>query len=403
MGKLRSESVENKLETLLQELGKRAWKGPLNQSDISAILKCGRRVANAVTNAAQTQGLLSTHAYGFVLSSRGQNKVNESLRGRDRGGNRPRSALNFFSAGNANLEMQPGNDTCNSRFDLETADTTQEAKPGNADRVIPGSNSRFSETNFFVDERLMRSVGVEHSEHELHGASHRSPSSQSDQGDHFKHRDPSITRARARSKSRAKKTSKLAEKKARALAAIKAKKQGDPEHAKALAMARAFEAQVQVYKHQPHLKLFQTLSTQMRSKMLAACRIADAAGVDYETYVKAQFYCFDKWFSRCPKPHEISTEKSKERLQIYTADVNQGAVPADRETVGREMPLPVIPREVKDAQAERTLRTMMRQWGATEEEILRQFATGPTKYSYFDRDWLSRNTTYQQLKAAGEV
>ena len=91
MGNLRPEFVEETLASLLQAFGTRAWQGPFNRHDIAAVLKCGRRTAQAVAEEGSGRGLFAPNTYGYQLTSAGQRRVREVSEGaRDRGGERNR-------------------------------------------------------------------------------------------------------------------------------------------------------------------------------------------------------------------------------------------------------------------------------------------------------------------------
>ena len=145
------------------------------------------------------------------------------------------------------------------------------------------------------------------------------------------------------------------------------------------------------------------MSTPMRSKMRVAVSMATDLGVSFETFVKAQFYCFDKWYSRNPKPHEICTPKAPGRVETYLREVDSGVTSKDRTVTSKVMAAPKISKDVKFASSERQLRTLMKNWNLSEEDVFRKFATGLYVFQYFDREWLRQNATYQRLKAAGEV
>ena len=121
---------------------------------------------------------------------------------------------------------------------------------------------------------------------------------------------------------RAKKYQELLKERARATMASKnvgeasvALKIGDDDGArKGYAVALAYEEQLGVYLGKPALKF---LGNNPRAKnrnedcWIRAAQHAESLLVSYETYVRAQFWSFDKWFSRHPKPYEIASHRTK--------------------------------------------------------------------------------------------
>ena len=346
MGNLRPESIDKRLKTFLQALGRRAWSGPFNQQDIGAVLGCGRRFAQSVASEGTHRGLFTPNSYGYSLTTTGQGLVSAEK-------GVPRAS------GSRHLT------------DLEEKKERQALTSVVMPKALP---------------RESRSL------HELHV--------EADQ--EIKQISYSKSHARARSKLRAK--GKLALKKELALAAIKNGKVGSPEHAKALYVMGVFESLVQVYTRKPYVRVFKNgLTPQARGKFNAVTRMADELNMDCATFVRAQFWWFDKCFSRHPKPHEIATAKAKERAAQYRLDINAGLANAVTEPSTREMTLPKTPQHVKDAFSENALRTMMHNWHQSAEQIFKAVAGGPNKYDYFDRVWLRNHPVYQQLKAAGDV
>src|SRR5690349_6027912 len=61
---------------------------------------------------------------------------------------------------------------------------------------------------------------------------------------------------------------------------------------------------------------------------LKTAMLTDIASVSYEFYVRAQFYWFDKWFKKAPKPYHLCNNKSKynsqERVRLYEQEINKG-------------------------------------------------------------------------------
>jgi hypothetical protein len=225
-----------------------------------------------------------------------------------------------------------------------------------------------------------------------------------------------LTPAQARSKPGAKKkatksTAKLERQLLRdkAKAVMAASKQGTPlsqptpsrlsldgsvnQH-KAYALALAYEDQLGVYRNQPTLKYLKGIvrpGDRSYDVWLRAAIQADQLGVSYKFYVKAQFYWFDEWFSRAPKPYEMASFKtklnSKERVRLYEQEISKGQANPDRKVLGRVRTAPKISQSVRFTQSARQLASLMKNYEATEEEILKVFAKGKQAALYFDRGW----------------
>jgi hypothetical protein len=182
------------------------------------------------------------------------------------------------------------------------------------------------------------------------------------------------------------------------------------EKAKVVAMSGEYNSQYRVYSNRPFARTFSTFppkGSKSYGDFLRAALQADQLGVSYELYVKAQFYWFDQWFSRAPKSYELASFKTKcnslERVRLYEKEISAGNARATRSIFGRERLQPKLSDAVRLSASERTLRTLMRNHKASEEEVLRVFAKGAQAGVYFDRKWLQLNPTYQRLKAAGDV
>lgn len=181
------------------------------------------------------------------------------------------------------------------------------------------------------------------------------------------------------------------------------------EKAKVVSMAHTYEQLLRSYKNNSFLGVIKPEYLESDSKTyeewLRAALQAEQLGVSYETYVKAQFYCFDKWFSRPPKPYELASYKTKcnamERVKIYEREILIGNISSNTRIIKREIAAPKIPKNQKFLQCDRTLRTMMKNYDATEEEIFKVFGKDDQAFLYFDREWLQGNPTYIRMKSIG--
>lgn len=179
---------------------------------------------------------------------------------------------------------------------------------------------------------------------------------------------------------------------------------------KAYAIALAYEEQLCHYTAKPYLRVIKGIpktSDKGFNTWLRAALQADELGVSYAFYVKAQFYWFDKWFSKAPKPHELASYKTKinakERVRLYEVEVSKGQTNPKRKILSKVRTSPSISRSIRFSYSERTLSTLMKNYGATEEDIFRTFAKGAQASVYFDKAWLKQNETYLKLARAGEL
>lgn len=177
--------------------------------------------------------------------------------------------------------------------------------------------------------------------------------------------------------------------------------------ARAHSMAVAYESAMQEYRNNRFLKVFKgspLLYEKTYGYLLRAAQFADELGVDYETYIKAQFWAMHEWYKRSPKLHHIASFKSKvpskERVTLYLAAIRKGAVSAERQVRGISRRAPRVSLSVRFQNSERQLKRLMKTYQETEEQILCRFATTS---SYFDREWLMANDTYRRLSAEGRI
>lgn len=194
---------------------------------------------------------------------------------------------------------------------------------------------------------------------------------------------------------------------------IKKKAKGDPERLRANIMLQAFQKALRFYKQNDFLQVGGVtnegkLHGGTLSALLRACEVADGLGVDYETFVNAQFWAFDKWFSAAPKLHQLATtdgENSAEgRVKQYQKAIREGEVKADKVFTGRSSPAPKIPLPVVFRKNDQVFQQFVKNWKMTPQEVFLNFAKTPHEARlYFDRRWLAQNELYQQMRANGLV
>ena len=139
------------------------------------------------------------------------------------------------------------------------------------------------------------------------------------------------------------------------------------------------------------------------STLQRAVESAQELDVTYEVYVRGLFYFADQWGNRAPKVQELADYKTKvtakDRVTMYLSR----SIPVGKKVVGVLQPAVVVPQEIKSRQSAKQLRMFMKNFGMTEEEVFKTYASGKDAARYFDRKWLMSLPLYQQLVKAGEV
>lgn len=165
-------------------------------------------------------------------------------------------------------------------------------------------------------------------------------------------------------------------------------------------MAYAYEEELGSYLHRPALRFIKgkvdsTLKTYKHFQK--AVELADQLSVDYPTYLQAQFYWFDKWFRRAPKPWELIGQRTKfpapERVKEFLRLRSLEEAPQKVYSISRTAK--IDPKKL-DKINEQRLTELSSSWGLSEEEVLLRFAR--TGVGYFDLEWLRKNPTYKSLK-----
>lgn len=191
--------------------------------------------------------------------------------------------------------------------------------------------------------------------------------------------------------------------------------------AAAYGVAVAYEELLGIYLGKPTLRYLKGRVAPGQpnfSNWSRAAAVADELGLDYAMFVRSQFWAFDAWYNRAPKPQELgsrtSAQSSAERARQFLDAVTAGTVNANKNILGKQREIVdtttprgraavKVPQSTKFQHSEHQLRTLMKNFEADEEQVLRTFAKGATASVYFDRVWLQQNPTYQRLVAAGEI
>ncbi len=162
-------------------------------------------------------------------------------------------------------------------------------------------------------------------------------------------------------------------------------------------MAYAYEEHLGHYRHKPTLKYIKGKITPEHKNFdtwKRAALIADQVGVSYAVYIEAQFYWFDQWFNRPPKPWELSGLKSKfpapERVRAFLKLSNPVKVQSVSQRSAR-----IEPKHLDKINLAR-LAEVCRVWGLSEEEAMMRFARPGA--GYFDIPWLRKHPVYKRLK-----
>jgi hypothetical protein len=139
-----------------------------------------------------------------------------------------------------------------------------------------------------------------------------------------------------------------------------------------------------------------------------ACQLAKELGVDFETYVRAQFWAFDKWYGTAPQIRQMFSESGENsavgRVKQYLKTVRQGEHNPDKTIVSRAQPAPRMPVEVVLHKNETVFKEFQKNWKMTAEEVFINFAKTPQEANtYFDKRWLDQNPIYQQLRIDGRI
>lgn len=135
-----------------------------------------------------------------------------------------------------------------------------------------------------------------------------------------------------------------------------------------------------------------------------AARFADDLGVDYSTYMRAMFYCSDKYGNRAPTPQECASFRSKrtakDRVREYLLDHRKKE---QKPIVGPVREAKPVSQAVRWQYSRQQMKTFMKNYGMSEEDVLREFARGRNAEQLFDKSWLAQNETYLRLREAGEL
>jgi hypothetical protein len=180
----------------------------------------------------------------------------------------------------------------------------------------------------------------------------------------------------------------------------------DPDLAKIREMAYAYEDALGIYSHKKALKFLKDpLNPDCKHLWLSAIKIAEELEVDYEVYIKAQFWCFEKWFKKAPKLIQLTGKSGKfsafERVKIYLACVGNGKASFDQDTISKVMLSPKVPDSFKADCSGRYMKQMMNNFKLSEDQIYMQYRD--SLHLFFDPTWLLTRPLYNKLKLEQKI
>jgi hypothetical protein len=171
-------------------------------------------------------------------------------------------------------------------------------------------------------------------------------------------------------------------------------------------MGYAYEEMLGRYLHRPAYRYFRKIVTagqyaRTNNYFYKAVLLADKHGVDYSVYISSQFYWFDLWFHKAPKPQELAGGSGRfpaeRRLVEYLQLVKAGKI-------NKSISSPVVPHKnnlVTESVVDKINRARVQQlctaYHLTEAEALAQFAP----VGLFDRAWLARQPGFQSQRENG--
>lgn len=179
------------------------------------------------------------------------------------------------------------------------------------------------------------------------------------------------------------------------------------EESRAWIIARIYESFIRTYRQQPMFKYWKkdVLTDKATRVLLRAADHADKLGMDYYSYIRAQFWWFHDKFARAPNLNEIASYKTKihssERARVYRNKVKAGYINEQDPIISKAISPKRVAKEVRFQQSEITLQKMMDTFDVTEEQVFKVFSK--QIFSYFDREWLRQQPTYLRLKKSGEI
>lgn len=159
-----------------------------------------------------------------------------------------------------------------------------------------------------------------------------------------------------------------------------------------------YEKELSSYRRRP-IKIFRFRFANLHPSYIhykRAVELADLCNCDFKTYIKTQFYFFDKWFARHPRPHELYGQKkfpTSERIEVYKANH-----PAEVKNVAIEQPINM---EELNRLSNQILQDLMKEYHASDMQIIQMF--GAPEVGVFDYRWVKQNPTYRTLVGSNQL
>jgi len=173
-----------------------------------------------------------------------------------------------------------------------------------------------------------------------------------------------------------------------------------------------FEMLVGEYKHQPTLRIFSSKVAERVKRgnetvMRKVGELADELEIDQETYLRAQFYWFDKWFHKAPTLRDLTSTTGKfpatQRALSYVELQKAGKTP--NSVTSCVLP----PKYTKDLLTDQKLdkinqtrlTDLCQQYQLSEDACLTRFAPA----GLFDLTWLKqcKKAAFERLRGEGRL
>ena len=427
MAELCQDPIEARLESLLRVFGIRQWQRPFNHSDVTQLIQCHPRLVAAVVDRGVQRMWFLLRGTEYTLTRQGKARIQE-LKSSDAAQGLQNQRVNESSVSGDSRKPEsvttaaPVDDSTEKPRDNATLRDSRKPESVSIDYATQNVHEKLNDNATLTAASgsgsggLLRRVsdgGIPESYFPKGKAGlefHSYPVSRSPDLDPDQIRSQ-IPDPRARSNFNADSYAKAA-----AADLIRATREApnrnarvtdSEDRARAFAVAQTFASLRQIHGNWGAPVQLAAIGPGNREYtcLLKAAANAEALGVTYDVYVKAQFYWFDKWFNREPRVWELVSSDdadhkmpATERVRAYLREIAKGTVDPQRNIYGHARTSPKIPVAVLLQHGDRTLKRLMEVHNATEEQILLTFAKGSSAQHYFDRSWLKQNETYQRLR-----
>lgn len=178
------------------------------------------------------------------------------------------------------------------------------------------------------------------------------------------------------------------------------------EYKSVLEMGSVYEEFVSTYRGEEIVVFGKIISKGSRSygMLLRAVNVAKELSVPPKKYMEALFSVADDWGNRPPHLWELGSTKgefcARERAKAFLLINNTTEI---KKVVGPTSPAPEMSRAARFKYAENSMNDFMDNYEMTEREILKNFASGPNTFMFFDQEWLNNNKLYQKMKEDGDI